>query len=79
MTNPTPKEVEDRLFAWWWLYDDGCANLQDLGPIVMDMLEQARADERKKKSCGCAWCCATVPPDQRGEIHQRTCACDTAE
>ena len=32
-------------------------------------VERLRAERR----CGCAWCCMSTPPEQRGDAHKRTC------
>lgn len=39
-----------------------------------DLLEVVELAARAgRKSCGCAWCCAHIPPDRRGDAHKRTC------
>ena len=39
--------------------------------VLREQIEQEV--RRRLKRCGCAWCCATTPPEQRGETHKRTC------
>lgn len=53
---------------------DWNANLvRRVEPIVAGALREAGARRRRVRYCGCAWCCANTPPDQRGEVHRRTC------
>jgi hypothetical protein len=39
---------------------------------LLDRLERAEGRLRSRR-CGCGWCCASTPPDDRGETHKRTC------
>ena len=50
-------------------------------PAMVDAQWKLRAEKaeaeverlRAAKHCGCAWCCTTTPPEQRGDAHKRTC------
>lgn len=43
---------------------------------LIDELDRtiAKMIRNNRKYCGCAWCCAKVPPHLRGETHQKTCS-----
>jgi hypothetical protein len=56
----------------WTALTDSVADIPDL----ITALRSARRSvqkARRSRYCGCAWCCASTPPEQRGETHQRTC------
>jgi hypothetical protein len=38
--------------------------------IYQTVVEPLLKKARNKRYCGCAWCCASVSPDQRGEGHR---------
>lgn len=57
------------------------AVLNALAPRVNALLAEreraaearGRAKGRRSRHCGCAWCCASTPPEQRGATHKETC------
>lgn len=62
---------------WWWRI--ACGHHMNLFEAAIDRIEQLTEENKKLRGrlrsryCGCAWCCATVPPDQRGDLHKQTC------
>ncbi|KQP62996.1 hypothetical protein [Nocardioides sp. Leaf285] len=43
---------------------------------IADLVDRAHSAGRReaRRRCGCAWCCAGVPTQNRGATHQRTCS-----
>lgn len=50
-----------------------CTTAAVLASGAVDDAADVRADERRKIYCGCGLCCASTPPERRGEWHKQHC------